>query len=489
MMPAVTTPTSRYARPVESSPAPTGQPAGNRREDPSHHKHQKTGRLWPAPYTTGPVNGLVTVPGSKSATNRALILAALSEGPSRIRRGLRARDTELMAIALRQLGVGIEELDASDAGGEGSDSTAGSEPDWYVTPAELRGPATIDCGLAGTVMRFVPAVAGLATGVVHFDGDGGARVRPMRQILAALRQLGVVINDDGNGTLPFTVIGSGRVVGGSADLDASASSQFVSALLLAGARYEDGVHIKHVGVGAVPSTPHIEMTLDMLGKRGLTTRVGERDWLVEPGPIVGRDDVIEPDLSNAGPYLAAALVTAGRVTVRDWPATSTQPGVALVDLFARMGATAVMTAQGLRIIGPDRLTGLDADLHDVGELTPILTACAALASTPSSLRGIAHLRGHETDRLAALAREINALGGKVTETADGLEIQPSSLHAGVFHTYDDHRMATAGAVLGLRVKGIEVENIATTAKTLPDFARTWETLISTSSAELPDGGL
>lgn len=415
---------------------------------------------WPAPHPAGPVTSSVRLPGSKSITNRALVLAALADGPSRVRRPLRARDTELMASALRGMGIRLD--DVGD--------------DWAVTPSPLRGPAQVDCGLAGTVMRFVPPVAVLAEGPVTVDGDARARERPLGEVLTALRALGADIDDGGRGTLPVTVHGSGTLAGGVVTIDASASSQFVSALLLAGARYDAGIDVRHAG-GPVPSLPHIEMTVTMLRERGVAVDTSEPDrWVVSPGPIRALEVEVEPDLSNAAPFLAAGALTGGAVTVLDWPATTDQAGDRLRELFVQFGAHVELSGTGLTV-GGGRLAGIDADLHEVGELTPVVAAVCALADSPSRLRGIAHLRGHETDRLRAISTELNRLGGDVSETADGLEIRPRPLQAGVFRTYSDHRMAHAAAVLGLRVPGVQVENVATTGKTHPDFPGAWETLL------------
>ncbi|HWJ08084.1 MAG TPA: 3-phosphoshikimate 1-carboxyvinyltransferase [Nocardioides sp.] len=417
---------------------------------------------WPAPTATAPVDATVSLPGSKSLTNRALVLAAIADGPSVVRRALRSRDTLLMAQALTALGAEVD--------------TTGD--DWAVTPLDGSVPggrAAVDCGLAGTVMRFVPPVAGLVAGDVDFDGDEHMRKRPVGEILAALRGLGVPM-DDASG-LPFTVAGTGSVPGGTVVIDASASSQFVSALLLAGARFEAGVDVRHEGQ-PIPSLPHIEMTIAMLRDRGVVVDDSEPDrWSVAPGVVAAHDEAIEPDLSNAAPFLALAAVSGGSVTVRDWPTATTQAGDALRDLLARMGCTVERTPDGLRVTGPDGghrgLQGLEADLHDVGELAPAVAALCALAQTPSQLTGIAHIRGHETDRLAALAAELGALGADVDEHPDGLTIRPSALSGGVFHTYADHRMAHAGVIIGAAVPGVLVEDVATTSKTFPDFAAFW----------------
>ncbi|MEV8317450.1 3-phosphoshikimate 1-carboxyvinyltransferase [Streptomyces sp. NPDC059900] len=423
--------------------------------------------LWPAPHASGAVAATVHVPGSKSVTNRGLVLAALAAEPGWLRRPLRSRDTLLMAGALRALGVGIEEGVGPDGSGEA----------WRVIPSGLHGPATVDVGNAGTVMRFLPPVAALADGPIRFDGDPRSYERPLHGVIDALRALGARIDDDGRGALPLTVHGGGALDGGPVDIDASSSSQFVSALLLSGPRFNQGVEVRHTGT-ALPSMPHIRMTVDMLRAVGAQVDTPESGgepnvWRVTPGALLGRDLTVEPDLSNAQPFLAAALVTGGRVTIPDWPAHTTQPGDKLREIFTEMGGSCELTAQGLVFTGSGSIHGIDVDLSEVGELTPGIAAVAALADSPSTLRGVAHLRLHETDRLAALTKEINGLGGDVTETADGLHIRPRRLHGGIFHTYDDHRMATAGAIIGLAVEDVQIENVATTAKTLPDFPDLW----------------
>ncbi|TWD74922.1 3-phosphoshikimate 1-carboxyvinyltransferase [Kribbella amoyensis] len=420
-----------------------------------------TSEGWPAPRPEGAVTGRVTVPGSKSISNRALILAAIADGPSTLSGLLAARDTALMRSALVSLGVGITERDGLVT----------------VTPGSLKGPAAVDCGLAGTVMRFVPPVAALADGVVAFDGDPYARERPMDVILGALRTLGVDIDDQGTGRMPYSVNGAGSVRGGKVTLDASGSSQFVSALLLAGARYDEGVDLRHDGK-PVPSQPHLDMSVAMLRERGVHVDDSEPNrWVVAPGPIQARDTAIEPDLSNAAPFLAAAVVTGGEVTVTGWPTATTQPGGQLPEIFTRFGADVTLTDDGLTVRGKGRIAAVDLDLSEVGELTPVITAIAVLADGPSYLRGIAHLRNHETDRLAALEQELTALGGDVNQTPDGLEIRPKPLHGGLFGTYHDHRMAHAAAVVGLAVDGVAIENIGTTAKTLPEFPELWTGLV------------
>jgi 3-phosphoshikimate 1-carboxyvinyltransferase len=393
-------------------------------------------------------------------------MAALSGGECRINHPLQARDTLLMAQALSALGSSVEIQDEA----------------FVVTPGTTSDATQVDCGLAGTVMRFVPPVAALSSGNIRFDGDPHARVRPMKQIISALRGLDVEINDDDRGTLPFTVVGKGFVAGGSVTIDASESSQFVSALLLAGCKYEAGVSVIHSG-SALPSMPHIDMSVEVLRELGIRVDVDIKDstnatWTVHPGVPRSFNVTVEPDLSNAAPFLAAALVCGGSVAIPDWPTQTTQAGDALVKLLPKLGATVSRDGSDLVVTGGSQINGIDVDLHDVGELTPVIAALCALATGPSTLRGIAHLRGHETDRLAALVTEINKLGGKATETADGINIEPAKLHGGKFATYSDHRMAMAGAVLGLAVADLVIEDIATTSKTLPNFPNMWQEMVN-----------
>jgi 3-phosphoshikimate 1-carboxyvinyltransferase len=442
---------------------------------------------WPAPFASRPINATVTVPGSKSLTNRFLVLAALADGPSRLRAPLHSRDSALMIDALRQLGATITEVPGNGAFG----------PDLEVTPLSPETPSSrthIDCGLAGTVMRFVPPLAALRNGVSVFDGDPHARKRPMGTIIEALKALGVALTADDGGTpssLPFTVAGTGEVRGGHLVIDASASSQFVSALLLVGARFTDGLHLEHVGK-PVPSLDHINMTVAVL--RGVGVSVDDsvpNHWVVAPGPIRAFDQRIEQDLSNAGPFLAAALASGGTVRIPDWPTGTTQVGDLWRSILADMGADVSLADGVLTVTGGPEIKG--ADFDETSELAPTVAALCALATGPSRLTGIAHLRGHETDRLAALVTEINRLGGDAEETSDGLVIRPAKLHAGVVHTYADHRMATAGAILGLAVPGIEVQDIATTAKTMPEFPQMWAGMLAQGAAahdatEGPTGG-
>ncbi len=423
---------------------------------------------WPGPAASGPLDATVTLPGSKSLTNRFLVIAALGSGISRLRRPLRSRDTELMAQALRQLGAGIDDATA----------TVGTVPDWIVTPAALRGGRPIDCGLAGTVMRFLPPVAALCREPVPFDGDEQARVRPMSAVLDALRDLGVRVEDEGSGTLPFVVHGQGSVRGGRVVLDASASSQYVSALLLAGSRFEEGLTIVHDGTH-VPSLPHIEMTVEALRDAGAEVDDSEPNtWRIEPGELLPLDVTVEPDLSNAAPFLAAALVAGGTVRVPDWPRHTTQAGDAMREVLERMGAEVDLDGESLTVTGTTTPRGIDIDLRDAAELTPVVAALAACAEGPSTIRGVGHIRGHETDRITALATELTKMGVAVTELDDGLAITPAPLRPATFDTYADHRMVMAGAVLALAAPGTVIADPATVGKTLPDFTELWQDMLT-----------
>ncbi len=430
---------------------------------------------WTAPAASGPVSATIRLPASKSITNRALVLAALSDSPALIANPLLARDTALAAGGLRALGAQIAE--------EEQEQNPDSRTTWRVTPGQPPGGSmvSVDVGNAGTVMRFLPAVAALTPATVRFDGDARAPLRPVGAILAALRRLGADIDDGGRGAVPFTVIGSGAVRGGTVTLDASASSQLVSGLLLAAPRFGEGVEIRHDGP-PVPSAPHIAMTVRMLTAAGADVSAESAAgsarpdaWRVRPGRLDLGAVTVEPDLSNAGPFLAAALVTGGTVTVPGWPADSLQAAGLILDVLARMGARAEVGEEGLTLSGTGAVHGITADLRDVPEIAQVLTAAAALADGPSVFTGLAHTRGHETDRLAALAKEINALGGDVTERPDGLAITPRPLRAGgePFGSYDDHRMVMAAAVLGLAVPGLRVAGAETVGKTFPAFSQVW----------------
>jgi 3-phosphoshikimate 1-carboxyvinyltransferase len=425
-----------------------------------------TSTLWAAPYAPAPVSATVTLPGSKSQTNRALVLSALAaaagNGTSTVSGALRSRDTDLMIGALTTLGLQVD--------GAASELTVSG----HLSPAP---DARIDCGLAGTVLRFVPPLAALSAATVVFDGDEQARARPITPLLNALRSLGVDIDGDG---LPFRVRGGGSVTGGAVIIDASASSQFVSGLLLCAALFNTGLTVQHSG-STLPSAPHIAMTVAMLRQAGVEVDDSTTArWQVAPGVVAARHWDIEPDMSNAVPFLAAAVVTGGTVRVTGWPSVSIQPADIIQDILRKLNAVVRHRDSLLEVRGPESYGGFDVDLRDVGELTPAIAALAALAApgSVSRLTGIAHLRGHETDRLAALSTEINGLGGKCEQTPDGLLITATPLRSGIWRSYADHRMAMAGVIVGLRVDGVEVDDVATTAKTLPGFPQLWADMLA-----------
>lgn len=413
-----------------------------------------------APASAGPLSATLVVPGSKSATARGYVLAALAEHPSVLTGVLDSRDTRLMRAALTGLGVGFAEL-----------------PDGAVrvTPPARFTPAPVQVGLAGTIMRFVPPIAALAEGASRFDGDAEAVARPVAPLLHGLVQAGVRIEHPAS--LPFVVHGTGRVRGGTVRVDASASSQFVSGLLLAGARFEQGLDLRHEG-GVLPSRPHIELTVAMLRERGVRVATpSENRWVVSPGPIAAMDETIEPDMVNAATFLAAPLIVGGSVTTA-WPTQTVQAADAILDVLRALGGEVRLHDGRVTVTGTGRIAGADLELARTSELTCIAAALLSLADAPGSIRGVGHVRGHETDRLAALQSELNALGGRVAQTADGLAIDPAPLHPGVWHTYADHRMAHAGALLGLAVPGVELDDVTCTSKTLPDFPGLWQRLLS-----------
>lgn len=424
---------------------------------------------WRAPAAEGPLRATITVPGSKSLTNRELVLAALAEAPSRLMAPLHSDDSARMIDALRMLGVGIDLVPGTGRYGD----------DIEVTPVwPLRGGPEVDCGQAGTVMRFVAALAGFVAGDVTLTAHESALHRPMGAMISALRDVGVDIDDGGRWALPFIVRGHGHVRGGEVTIDASASSQFVSGLLLSAPRFDVGLHLVHSGE-RLPSIPHIDMTVEALAHRGVHVErphVGE--WIVPAGPVRGKDVAIEPDLSNAAPFLAAAMIAGGSVSVTGWPAHSTQPGAMLTDILALMGARVVRRGGALTVTAGSGIQGVDLDLSAAGELTPTIFALAAFADSPSTLHGIGHIRGHETDRIAALVTELRGLGGEAHELPDGIRIVPRPLRAGTWHAYHDHRMATTGALIGLAVPGVEVDDIGTTAKTMPEFPQIWQRMLT-----------
>lgn len=427
-----------------------------------------------APVADAPIIATLTIPGSKSLTNRELILSAIADGPSRLRAPLHSEDSQRMIEGLQALGVEVTPVPG--------DSPFGDDLQ-VVPPRTFSGGTTVDCGQAGTVMRFLTPLAGLARGETVITAHESALHRPMGELITALRDVGVDVDDAGRWSMPFTVIGHGHVRGGEVTIDASRSSQFVSGLLLAAARFDVGLRLKHTGA-TLPSIPHIDMTIDVLRHRGVQVEhVGTGEWVVPAGGVRGKEVAIEPDLSNAAPFLAAALVTGGSVTIPGWPAHSTQPGHMLMDLLPQFGARVSRRAGALTVTGTGTIKGVDMDLSAAGELAPALVGLAALAEGPSVFRGIGHIRGHETDRLAALVAELQGIGCGAEETPDGIRVTPGELHGSTWKAYHDHRMATTGALIGLAVPGIIIDDIGTTAKTLPQFTELWELMLGSTNGD------
>jgi 3-phosphoshikimate 1-carboxyvinyltransferase len=417
-------------------------------------------RRWEAPYAEAELDAVIRVPGSKSMTARALILAALASEPSTIRQPLIARDTLLMVQGLRSIGVAVDTTD---------------DERWTVTPGAFKGGTEVDCGLAGTVMRFLPPVAALADGPVAFDGDPHARKRPNDVVIKALRDLGVAIEDGGRLALPFTVYATGGVKGGVLEVDASKTSQLVSALLMAAPRFEQGLDLRHTGDKPVPSRPYLDMVVQMLREAGAEVDDSEPNrWRVAPGELQGREWVIEPDLQNAAPFLIAAVATGGRVTVEGWPTETTQAGDKIRDVLVELGSRVEWSRGGLTVVGSPSVLPVELDLADASELTPALAALFGVNQGPFTIRGVAHIRGHETDRISALVTELRKIGADVDEFDDGFRVNRGGHTTGTWATYADHRMAHAGAVAGLVIPRLVLDDVACVSKTWPDFAEVWE---------------
>lgn len=420
--------------------------------------------MWIAPQPTAELRGTVALPGSKSASARALVLAALANRPGVLRGVLDSRDTHLMRTGLTQLGAQFTDL---------SDGTLRVDP-----IDQVRGGSTIDVGLAGTVLRFLPPIAALAPVATTFVGDPAVSSRPVGPLLDALCVLGARVSRPFE--VPFSISGGQVLSGNSVNLDSSASSQFLTALLLVGARLDRGLRIR-LSSPTVPSMPHVKMTAAMLGQRGVAvTRPDDHSWIVEPGPIAGTDQTIEPDLTNAATFLAAAVICGGRLSTA-WPEDSLQASDQLAAVLSAFGATLSYDGSGaertLTVEGPSTPLGAELDLSAISEITPVAAAIAAVSTGESHLYGVGHIRGHETDRLSALTTELSRLGVAVTEEVDGLRIQPQPRYPVVWHSYADHRMAHAGALIGLVTPGLQVDDIACTTKTMPDFPQRWAQLI------------
>lgn len=445
--------------------------------------------IWFAPPSQGPLAATVSLPGSKSLTARALILALLSSQPSELRGLLNCRDSRLMMDGIVAVGGEISERN-------GITSINPPLKTGFVGMLETNHePISIYCGLSGTVMRFLPpAIFALGLGPVIFDGDPAARKRPMKPLLDALEQLGAKVTYLGEaGFLPFRIEGNWQ--GGRVTVECERSSQFLSALLLAAPAAASATEI--LVKGHIPSAPHVAMTLGVLERAGIHLSGPSRaevlsgkcpvspSWQIEPQQFNVENLVIEPDLTNAGPFLAAALICGGTVAIKDWPQETEQAGDYWRKLLPQMGAQEVQFRESdeasnlLSVRGDGVIKGIEIDMTDHGELVPTVAALATLADSPTRIVGIAHLRGHETDRLMALANEINRLGGNAKEGPDSLEIFPvKELFPTPLRSYHDHRLAMFGAVVGLGVPGTGVRDMVTVSKTFPTFTQVWEDMLA-----------
>jgi 3-phosphoshikimate 1-carboxyvinyltransferase len=406
----------------------------------------------------GPVDAVVSLPGSKSYTNRALLVAALADGDSEIRRALFSDDTTYMIEALRALGIPVEALPEREMirirGGGG------------VVPVQT---ADLFVGNAGTAARFLTAYVALGHGRYRIDGVPRMRERPIGPLLNALRQLGVdATSERGNGCPPI-VVQSGGLAGGAAEISGDVSSQFISALMMVGPCTEKGLDLTIRG--DLVSKPYVDLTLSVMSAFGVTARNEDYHRIHVRGrqKYRARAYQVEPDASAASYFLAAAAVTGGRVRIDGLGRSSAQGDLRLVQILERMGCHVDWGDDYVELRGPSQLRGVDADMADVSDVAQTLAAIAPFASDTVRVRGIAHIRRKETDRITAVTNELRRLGANVVEHEDGWEILPSILKPAVVETYDDHRMAMSFAVTGLRVAGLHIANPRCVAKTFPDF--------------------
>ncbi|MBO9310050.1 MAG: 3-phosphoshikimate 1-carboxyvinyltransferase [Chloroflexi bacterium] len=412
-----------------------------------------------------PIDAVISVPGSKSITNRALVLAALAEGESALENALFSEDSHWCSQALQRLGIPIKaEAEAARFLVQGRGG---------ILPAAH---ADLFVGNSGTTARFLVAVAALGNGTYRFDGVPRMRQRPIGPLLAALRQLGAQFSFEGApNAFPLTVHAAG-LQGGAATLEATNSSQYVSALLQVApyARRDVTIYL----TGEVVSEPYIEMTLRVMAQFGVIADKSDyRNYHVRAGQrYQAQRYVIEPDASNATYFFAAAALVGGRVRVPHLSANSLQGDVRFVDVLEQMGCQVERAATYLEVRSIGQLRGVDVDLNAMSDTAQTLAAIAPFASTPTRIRNIGHIRHKETDRIAALATELRKLGAQVEERADSLTIYPSALRPAEIETYDDHRMAMAFAVTGLALDGVRIKNPACTAKTFPDFFARFEAL-------------
>lgn len=409
-----------------------------------------------------PARGIVSVPGSKSINNRALLLAALAQGTSTLHGALDSDDTRIFAACLQALGFLVEHDRAA--------ATFTVEGCGGALPAVPGGKADLFVGNAGTAARFLLALAGLGRAPVRFDGVAAMRKRPMGDLLDLLAAQGAHIEAEGApGCLPLTLTGGG-LPGGALRLDPSRSSQQVSAALMVApfAAADTALTL----TGEIVSEPYIAMTIAMMADWGvaverpepisLIVRAGQR-YRAKPAYAV------EPDASSASYFFAAAAVTGGRVTVRGLSRASLQGDALFVDALAAMGAQVTESADGLTVAGPAQLSGATLDMNAISDTAPTLAAIAPFASGPVTITGVEHMRWKETDRVRAMATELARMGADVEERRDGLVIRPSALRRARVATYDDHRMAMALAVAGLAGPGVEIEDPGCTSKTFPTF--------------------
>lgn len=402
----------------------------------------------------GPPDAVVRVPGSKSITNRVVLLAALADGSTVVEGALQADDTAAMVDAALALGATV------DQGDDGTTlritGTAGLLPER----------ASIFAKISGTTARFVAPVLATGRGTYGLDGGSALRARPLGPLVDALRQLGATVIEQGEpGHLPVVVSGPAR--GGRVELPGHVSSQFLSGLLLAGPLFSAGIDVELTT--PLVSVPYVRMTLAVMRDFGVD--VGA-DGPLAVGPAAYRavaNYTVEPDASAASYFFAAAAMTGGRVVVSGLRADALQGDVAFVDLLERMGADVRRRDEGIEVRGTGRLHGIDADLSDLSDTAQTLAALAVFADSPTTLRGIGFIRGKETDRIADTVRELQRCGIDAREDADGLTIVPGRPRPARIETYDDHRMAMSFALLGLMVPGIEIADPGCVAKTYPRF--------------------
>jgi 3-phosphoshikimate 1-carboxyvinyltransferase len=414
-------------------------------------------RLEIVPLSKPPL-ATVRVPGSKSITNRALVLAALSGTTCELRGVLRSEDTEVMGECLRKLGLHL------DVSWPGFTVSVDSESGPVIFPAR----AELFVANSGTTMRFLTALVSLGHGRYRLDGTPRMRERPIEDLLAALRQLGVRAYSEHRNGCPPVIVEANGIPGGSVSIKGDISSQFLSGLLMAAPFAQHDVMI--AVEGTLVSWPYVSMTVEMMRRFGLSIEAeGSRRFRVPGRQFSGVGDFTsEPDASAAGYFFAAAAITAGQVTVQDLTTKSIQGDIRFVDLLEEMGCHVVRGEEGITVRGGG-LRGIDADMNDISDTVMTLAVVACFADGPTTIRNVAHIRLKETDRLAALATELQRIGAGVDELSDGLVIHPAPLHGAEIETYNDHRMAMSLALAGLTVPGIVIKNPACVGKTYPQF--------------------